>query len=337
METLQFPQWDTDLEPARCRAQLLDQLEIWIGSSTLSELASQWAHTPHQDVSPTRLFDWYDEFSSQHWDYRAGRERNLAASAGLTSSQQRAAMEAAEAMGLLRSRPPRRSHYDYMIILGGLIRACITRPRYARELMDSGLTFDVVVALGGFRPLAGDELALAKRLSVAAGNEFEAMIAGLKAAFPSLGDEEIETSTPAAAGNADWAIARFGAEPITVVAAPSRDPEHRRANTGDTFAWWAENIKDLDGKHILLVTNPIYVPYQGAAAIEALGMPFHLTVDTVGISSSAADLQEDTQRFEASNYLQEIRSTIRGYKSLYRAVSAMTDSSSDVSWRYGTE
>lgn len=332
METMQFPQWDTDLEPAMRRAQLLGQLEMWINSSTLSELASHWAHTPHDDVSPGTLFDWYDEFSSQHWDYRAGRERNLATSAELSLSQQRAAMEAAEAMGLVSSRQPRRSHYEYMIILGGLVRACVTRPRYARELIDSGHTFAVVIALGGFRPLAGDELALAKRLSVAANNEFEAMIAGLKAAFPSLDGEEIETSAPETPGNADWAIARFGAEPISVLAAPSRDPEHRRANTADTFAWWAENIKDLDGNHILLITNPIYVPYQTAAAIETLGLPFNVSVEAVGISSSAADLQDHTQRFEASNYLQEIRSTIRGYNSLHKVVSATTNSSSDPSW-----
>ena|ERR1700722_11065643 len=319
MEYLEFPQWDTDLDVTKRRAQLLGQLEAWIRSAALSDLAANWNDAPVSGISESALFDWYDEFSARHWDRRAGQERNLAAAAELSPAQESATMAAAEAMGLLSSRRPERRHYDFTLILGGLIRACLTRPRYAREVLDSGIAIGQVAALGGFRRLAGDELDLAQSLKVTAGNEFEAMIAGLKVAFPSLGPAEVATSAALEPGNADWAIARFSGGAMTVIAAPSRDPDQRRANTADTFAWWADRIEDLRGKHILLVTNPIYVPYQGAAATESLGIKFDVTVETVGISATAADLGDRTQVFGPSNYLQEIRSAIRGYKSLYAA------------------
>lgn len=283
-------------------------------------------------MATAELYDWYDEFSSKHWDRRGGRERNLASSADLTEAQADAAMEAATAIGLVGSRPPERAEYDYVLILGGLIRACVTRPRYARELVDSGIAVANITALGGFRPLAGDELGLAEAMDITAHNEFQAMIAGLKTAFPHVGQEEIETSAIGEVGNSDWAIARFGGADMTVadmtvIAAPSREPGQRRANSADTFAWWAGRIPDVRGKHVLLITNPIYVPYQGAAAIENLGIPFDVTVETAGISAKAADLGAHTQPFNPTNYLQEIRSAIRGYRSLYATVSQLVESS----------
>jgi hypothetical protein len=151
------------------------------------------------------------------------------------------------------------------------------------------------------------------------------MIAGLKAAFPELGQELIETSVAGEERNSDWAIASFGDGEQTVIAAPSREPAERRANTADTFAWWAERISEMRGKHILLVTNPIYVPYQSAVAIENLGIPFDVTVEMTGISASAADLGAETQPFGPANYLQEIRSAIRGYRSLYDKVGRLAD------------
>lgn len=328
MASLRFPQWDTDLEYPERRAELLHQLRTWIGSAGLSRLAAAWGSVPPSSISPAGLFDWYDDFSSRHWDFRAGRERNLASAPELTPAQEAAALEAAEAIGLPASRPPRRSEYDVVLILGGLVRACVTRPRYARELVDAGLKVGKVVALGGFRPLAGDEPHLAEQLNVAARNEFGAMLAGLKAAFPHAGEARVETSTGETPGNADWAIARFDDDLLSVIAAPSRDPGRRRANTADTFAWWAGGVPDLPHKHLLLITNPIYVPYQGAAATEALGIPIDVTVETAGISAAAADLGPHTQPFGPANYLQEIRSAIRGYRSLHATVSRMPETPS---------
>jgi hypothetical protein len=103
---------------------------------------------------------------------------------------------------------------------------------------------------------------------------------------------------------------------LFVIAAPSSAPEERRANSVDTYHWWAEKVGGLAGRRLLLVTNPIYVPYQGAGAIEVFGLRHGASIETVGVSRGAADLGAQTQTFLPSNYLQEIRSAIRGYRNL---------------------
>lgn len=327
MEFVELPQWDTDLAPHDRQSQMLSQLDAWIHTAALYELASCWGSEPPMQASTETLFSWYDDYSAEHWDFRAGLERNQAPKPSLAKRQEAAARKAADAVGLLRARPPRRTQYDFALILGGLVRACITRPRYTAELIDSGLVVGQVLALGGFRPLRGDEVALALELGVAADNEFEAMVAGMSKAFDTVEAPRIESSTQGKAGNADWAVAHYDQDSMQVIAAPSRDPQQRRSNTADTFAWWADRTHHLEGRHVLLITNPIYVPYQGAAAIENLGMPYDVTVETVGISAAAADLGRRTQSFDPTNYLQEIRSAIRGYRSLLKAVDQVSDSS----------
>jgi hypothetical protein len=325
MDHLEFPQWVTDLPVSERPAKLLAQLDAWIRSGALKTLAQSWGGNPPLELDTSAVFQWYDEFSAKNWDFRAGRERNLAVAPELTREQTNTALEAADVIGLLHSRPPTRRSYDFVLILGGLVRACMTRPRYASELLDEGVMVGQVLALGGFRPLGGDELDLAELLGIDAHNEFGAMIAGVRAAFPRLGEPHIETSVATEPTNSDWAVAHFEGEPIQVLAAPSRVPEERRANTADTFAWWAESVPRPEGKHVLLVTNPIYVPYQGASATEKLGIPYDITVETAGISDKAADLGQHTQLFGPSNYIQETRSAIRGYKSLYSTATELAN------------
>ncbi|MCO7218997.1 hypothetical protein [Klenkia sp. PcliD-1-E] len=240
----------------------------------------------------------------------------MAAAAHLSSSQEQAAIEAATALGLSGGRAPKRKQYDHALVLGGLIRACITRPRYARELMESGIELSDVVALGGFRPLKGDEITLASVLGVDASNEFEAMVAGVRFALGIADEPSVERSDFVEPANDDWAVATFPGYAASVIAAPSRLPDVRRANTADTFAWWGDKHPDARGSHVLLITSQIYVPYQGAVAIQNLGMPYGVTVETVGVSTSAADLGPHTQAFSAANYLQEIRSAIGGHLAL---------------------
>ena len=318
MVQLPIPRWDTTLPPYQRKATVLKQLDAWIRSDTLFDLARAWDGAVPRNALTAELFAWYDNFSADHWDYRAGRERNLATAPPLSDEQVATAYTAASDIGLAAFRPAEGMRYDYTLILGGMIRACLTRPRYAEELAHSGVHTGDIVALGGFRPLRGDEIELAAALGISAQDEFEGMLAGIKRAFPDLEEPAVETSVPFDRGAADWAVARFPGSDVSVIAAPSREPNTRRANTADTFAWWAESHTALRGSSVLLVTNSIYVPYQGAAAIENLGIPYDVSVETVGISPRAADLGEATQSFGPHQYLQETRSSIRGYRSLHR-------------------
>jgi len=60
-----------------------------------------------------------------------------------------------------------------------------------------------------------------------------------------------------------------------------------------------------------LITNPIYVVYQGTVAMRTLGMAHGLDVETVGVTDEAAALGADTQAWGPQQYLQEIFSSIR--------------------------
>lgn len=313
--TVKLPEWKVDLPESRRRESLIEDIDTWIRSPELATLAKAFDAQP-PEMETEGLLAWYEDLSATRWDFRGGRERNLAERPALTERESDAAMSAAASLGLSQPGSPSRGAYDFCLILGGLVRACVTRPRFAAELVENGTHFGAVVALGGFRPLAGDEIALAARLNIEANNEFGAMDAGMRQAFGIETPAQV-TFGDGSEGNADWRIHDYPQSRCAVIAAPSSSPELRRANSADTFVWWASRAHGLEGSHILLITNPIYVPYQGAAATQVLGMRFGVQVETVGISATAAGLGSDTQTFTAANYLQEIRSGIRGMQSLY--------------------
>ena len=67
---------------------------------------------------------------------------------------------------------------------------------------------------------------------------------------------------------------------------------------------------------MLVVTAPVYVPYQGAGAVEVLGLEYGIAVETVGISRHTGHLGKYSQEYEARHRLQEVRSAIRAMRSL---------------------
>ena len=105
---------------------------------------------------------------------------------------------------------------------------------------------------------------------------------------------------------------------VGVLATPSSEG-NRRANTADTLRFWARRHAASTGS-VLLVTTPVYVPYQNAVAVEVLGLEQGLSVETVAVSAAASDLGADTQIFAASHKLQELRSAIHGMRDLRKAL-----------------
>ncbi|MCU1414381.1 MAG: hypothetical protein JWN80_1721 [Microbacteriaceae bacterium] len=281
---------------------MIPLVDAWASQPAMHELVAAFGgRLPQADPLP-----WLDVFSSEHWDFRAGRERNLADPAVLTARQEALVIDLAPELGLAGHETPSHSHYDAILMTGGMIRAGIVKPRHVAALLENGITADSVVFLGGFRPFAGDELPLADALGVKGDDEFAAMVAGMEFAFGPLGE-------PKVAGDDRWREVVWGS--LSVLAAPSSDPV-RRANSQDTFRFWAERT---GARSALLVTTPIYVPYQGAAAVETLGLGYGIAVETVGTSAAANDLGEFTQRFLPEHHLQELRSAVRGMLSLRHA------------------
>ena len=74
-------------------------------------------------------------------------------------------------------------------------------------------------------------------------------------------------------------------------------------------------------RSVLVITNPIYVPYQGCVALQAFALEQGWIVETVGAGPSASDLGGMTQPFGAQHYLQEIRAAISSMRSLRYAAS----------------
>lgn len=266
------------------------------------------------------LLDYLDSFSAEHWDFRRGQERNRAERVLFTPERDAVILNCAAELGLAQV-PPRLEHYDTVVMTGGMVRAGIAKPRYVRMLLDDGLRVDNVVFLGGFRPFGGDEHEVAAGLGVEGDNEFDAMVAGLHRAFGPLGQPTVEEFV-AGSQNGSWRELAWQASGlrVTAVAAPSSMPELRRANTVDTYRFWAGSRRRASEQSVLVVTAPVYVPYQGAGAVEVLGIEYGLAVETVGISRRTGHLGRFSQEYEARHHLQELRSAIRGMRSLRRSL-----------------
>ncbi|MCW5945392.1 MAG: hypothetical protein KIT06_06420, partial [Cryobacterium sp.] len=71
---------------------------------------------------------------------------------------------------------------------------------------------------------------------------------------------------------------------------------------------------------VLVITTPVYVPYQGAVAVEVFGIESGMSVETVAVSGTANDLGPLTQVFLAQHVLQELRSAIHGFSGLYKTL-----------------
>lgn len=309
---LELPAW-------RCaqddRARALAAIDSWAGSTALGELVTAFGGSTaalHGD----RLLDYLETFSAAHWDFRAGRERNLADEVTFAPGQETLILARANALGLAGREQPTRPRYDTVLMTGGMIRAGIVKPRFVAELLERGIEARRVVFLGGFRAFAGDELELAAALGLRGADEFAAMVAGLELAFGPLGEPTVAermTDNPHLSWR-EWSWSTADAR-LVVIAAPSTDPR-RRANSVDTYRFWARERRAESERSVLLVTTPVYVPYQGTAAVEILGLEHGLAVETVGVSASASDLGEYSQPFLARHHLQELRAAIGAMRSL---------------------
>ena len=301
---------------------LVGDVTAWVDSAPLRDLVRAFGGDAKEMYAGADVAAWLtrlDAFSDR-WDSRAGVERNLAKPLKLNEQQITLVAAAADALGLAAGQPPRADHYDHILMLGGLVRACVSRPASAAALLKTGrVNATAVTALGGHRPFGGDEFELADLAGLGGvSDEFSALDAGTRRAFD-LTEPDYERSAPGGVGTATWTIRGYTASngtSVRVAAAPSSQPELRRANTADTYEWFGSTLAELrPGDSVLAVTTAIYVPAQQAAAIRMLGLPYGAAVETIGIQ--AGDIHPElTQTFTPSQYLQEVRSAIRSLREL---------------------
>lgn len=192
----------------RGREGLAEALEGWVRSEALKELVGAFGDPPPQDLDLAALLVWLDDFSDR-WDFRSG-ERDIGEVAELPLEAREQVERAASALGLSAGGVDPRGHYDIVLILGGLARACISRPRYTAQIIaENELDVDRIVAVGAFRALSEGEGTLFESvIEASVDNEFEAMDRGVREAFGlahpvSTSGEERENA------NASWRVNEY--------------------------------------------------------------------------------------------------------------------------------
>ncbi|MFG3714696.1 hypothetical protein [Micromonospora sp. NPDC047730] len=301
-------------------------VRAWVDSAPLRALVGHFGGDwPGGDLAA--VLAGLDEFSARHWDFRGGRERPDAREPAFDPATVGLVLGAAAALGLVHPVPPARPEYAHLVVLGGLSNACQRRVAYAAHLLRAGTRVAGEVAvLGSFRPLSEVERAgLAAAGVPPCDTEVEALDAAVRREFGVAAPAE-EDGHDGGHPHHSWSSRTYrpaSGPPVRVLAAPSTDPARRRAHTADTQRFWAEHVNLRTGDPVLMVTAPIYVPFQHCDALRTLAVPYGCGIETVGVDPTLPDLAglpEPT--LTPGRYLQEIRSAIRSMRALHAALVA---------------
>ncbi|WP_406043075.1 hypothetical protein OG799_03655 [Micromonospora sp. NBC_00898] len=317
---------EVTLPAGTTNAELAAGVRAWVESPPLRGLVGHFGGDwPAGDL--TAVLAGLDDFSARHWDFREGRERPDAREPAFGLGTVVLILDSAAALGLVRALPPPRPRYAHLVVLGGLAHACLRRVAYAAHLLRTGpaVTGEVAV-LGSFRPLTGPERQVLAGAGVTGcDTEVDALDAGVRAAFGLAAPAE-EDGHDGGHPHHSWSSRTYrpaGLPPVRVLAAPSSEPQRRRAHTADTQRFWAEHVRLRSGDPVLMVTAPIYVPFQHCDALRTLTVPYGCRIDTVGVDPALTGLARVPEpTLTPGRYLQEIRSAIRSLRALHAALPA---------------
>lgn len=314
---------------------LAAEVTAWVDSEALRALLDHFGAPPMPSALDAKL-QALEDFTAEAWDYRRSAdgqslERNQVNLAAIDDpATEDLVRAAATALGLVEARPPLHHEYDYIVVLGGLVRANLWRSAYAAHLLATGtVSAPEVVALTAHRPLAAnpddpdrDEFKLLGRLGLPEATlESEVMAESLVSVFglPGLTDVVADgDDIPLEARRQVLRATTPAGTEVTLVVAPAADPASgRRADTATTYRFWADEVDHIHrGARVLVSTSAIYVPYHGLVALQHLGVPFGAQVETVGYDERVIDTSAAPQIFRAVNFTQEIRSALRAAATL---------------------
>ena len=295
----------------------------WLAAPELAALVAAFGGqppTPGESIGVA--LERLDAFSDR-WNYRGGKERNETAGFTFTDRQRAAIADAAEALGQLDLAAPQRREWDVILVLGGLLRACISRPMVTAALIDSGeVNAREIVGVGALRPLNDGERTLATAIDdiipadAVPLDELDAMTFGFRHAFDLAGVFN-ETGECHRSLARSWRQRTYGDSkgPAYRVIAAAAPQAGRRATTPETLAWFAAREGLEPGTSVLLVTTEIYRHYHLIDAVRTLGIRYGAVVDCVGMSPADADPRLALD-FSPASRVQEIRSSIRALRAL---------------------
>ncbi|MGQ5264081.1 hypothetical protein ACTWLT_25390 [Micromonospora sp. ZYX-F-536] len=293
----------------------------WVCADPIRRLVAGFGGSwPDGDL--TEVLRFLDEFSARHWDFRGGRERPDAREPYLDPATTELVLTSAAALGLVRPVAPAKPAYAHLVVLGGLAHACVRRVGYAAHLLRAGLRVTGEVAvLGSFRPLTEwERRTLADAGLPADETEVDVLDSAVRRIFQVTAPAQ-QDGLDAGHPHHSWSSRTYrpaGLPSVRVLAAPSSEPDRRRAHTADTQRFWAGHVQLAPGDDVLMVTAPIYVPFQHCDALRTLAVPYGCDIDTVGVDPALADLAVlPEQTLTPGRYLQEIRSAIRSMRALH--------------------
>jgi hypothetical protein len=313
------------LDPGMCTASHLEfVLGEWAASQPIQTLAkaSGWGWPAFPDVAT--LLDWLAQ-QSDDWDFRRrGRVERNSLGRGPAYVNGREIPEdliiaSARALGMVGPLPRPAGPFSAIVVLAGLVTACVNRVQKAASLVSEGVHSGPVVILTGHRPLQETELKTAESLGLTAlRDEADVAVTVTRQAFRLSIPERSESSEAS-----EWNDQLFGATAsyhwpgVDVYVAPS-SVSGRRANTADQLRYWSEltNVEPTD--RLLLVTTQIYVPFQQLVAARVLGIDRGCGISCTGVDPATAYLP--FQPFSGCHYLQEMRSAFCAAAELIRAV-----------------
>ena len=304
----------------------ISKCKSWLYTPELDILVEQFENRIPRNLAFTDRLDWLADFS-QIWDFRKIQSvakdlktgetaRWLLSNSNLNEMQMAAAIKAAEALGMITGQALTNKNQVTILVLGGARMSCLFRMRFAKELCESyGIRAKEIVGLTGMRLISDSERSTTDTYAPEAKTEFDLMCEAAKRVF-GLSREASREGELLDSLNDSWARIRYKSKiPITILAAPSSEPEKRRANTADTFQFWREQRDAEKENSVLLVTSQIYVPYQQLEAVRILGIPYGYNLETVGFPREWSVGIQGLQT--AANYLQEIRSVLLSMQKLF--------------------
>lgn len=296
------------------------QIEEWISEPEFVALLLSFGKTEIQAKSLRDKIGELIEFSSV-WDFR-GRQgkdgsnntenaRWTVKDYGFGRQQEEEIIKTAKKLGLIGCSKPSKRRYDFILVLGGARMSCLFRMRYAKQLCEQlGVKAKSIIGLSGMRAVMESEREATDTYALGAETEFDLMRSAFMDTFGEIELNEKEESVNSNL-NSSWKkeVYRVSDMDVVLLAAPSGEPEKRRANTSDTFSFFEKQLQVEDKKNILLITSQIYVPYQQLEAVRILGVPYHHSLETIGFPNGWSVKLQGLQKPE--NYLQEIRSVLQ--------------------------
>lgn len=301
-------------------SNLLNNTLAWSKSEYMIKLISTFGGNVKEYISQDKTYiEWLYEFVNT-WDYRKkqsnGGERWTVYDDNFVTENEILIMEAAESLGMISRLSPG-FEPDYILPLGGARRTNLERPQMAKKIIDKNIWKNKeVIALAGMRPISEIEKPYIKEYAPGALTEYEAICKGLEMSFDIADDGFMEQTKTEGAINSQSIVRKYNRKyngtTVFSLAAPSSEPDKRRANSYDTFMHFLDKFNVSKGSKILLVTSSIYVPFQ-LLKFMGLAIEHELMVDCIGTENMAT-----TNNFSRpSNYLQEIKSTVDAIYSLW--------------------